>query len=115
MFKTDKRLTGWYHQYNKKYFDNKLTSHVTVGWDLEIEADAGRTHGVRFHPKEDGIDLEVATIHLHPDKHVGSTDARFTLLHEMCHLRLLPWTRHGKKFNDEMRRLAILGAFDDLW
>jgi hypothetical protein len=114
MFKPDKRLTGWYDRYNKKYFDGQLPSGVQVGWDEE-EPNAARVHGVIFTEEEDGIDKILAFIRLDPTKHVGSMDARQSLLHEMCHLKLLPWSKHGKKFNNEMRRLAMLGALDDLW
>ena len=114
MFKQDKRLQRWYQRYNKKYFDNSLPSTVDVGWDLE-EPDAARTDAIVFKQEEDGIAMTMACIRLDPKKHIGSTDARFSLLHEMCHLKLAPWAHHGKKFNNEMRRLAMLGAFDDLW
>lgn len=114
MFKPDKRLQKWYQKYNKLYFDNRLPASVTVGWDEE-EPDAARVHGVIFTQEDDGIDATVAFIRLDPAKHVGSIDQRQSLLHEMCHLKLLPWQQHGKRFNNEMRRLAMLGALDDLW
>ena len=47
--------------------------------------------------------------------------ALICLLHEMCHAKLsvhpLPGARrgHGKTFQQEMKRLAVLGAFDSIW
>ena len=35
--------------------------------------------------------------------------------HEMSHIKLHPYRKHGKKFNAEMLRLAEAGAFNDLW
>jgi hypothetical protein len=113
-FKPDKRLQKWYQKYNRLYFDNQLPAGVLVGWD-EDEPEAAHIHGVVFNKKDDGVDMTVACIRLNPNKHVGSIDARQSLLHELCHLKLLPWPHHGKRFNNEMRRLAMLGALDDLW
>lgn len=41
----------------------------------------------------------------------------FTLLHEMCHVRLRneAGDYHGHKFQREMKRLANAGAFNGLW
>jgi hypothetical protein len=114
MFKPDRRLTRWYTEYNKQFFENKLPVGILVGWDID-EPDAARLHAVIFNKEEDGVDMTTGTIRLDPNKHKGATDARFSLLHEMCHLRLAPWNKHGKRFNNEMRRLAVEGAFDDLW
>jgi hypothetical protein len=38
--------------------------------------------------------------------------AKSVLLHEMPHIHLHPYRKHGKKFNTEIR-LAEAGAFDD--
>lgn len=116
MFKSDKRLLYWYRKYNKLYFDNKLPTTILVGWNDEMKADTCAQHnGVGLELAEDGITLRITVIHLDPKKHVGSTDTRLSLLHEMCHVALFPYDKHGKKFKDEKRRLAMLGALDDLW
>jgi hypothetical protein len=41
--------------------------------------------------------------------------AWFALLHEQVHQRLYPYQRHGKRFNQEILRLAEVGAFDEIW
>jgi len=38
-----------------------------------------------------------------------------TLLHEMVHIHIWPCATHGKKFQDEMMRLALDGAFKEIW
>jgi len=38
-----------------------------------------------------------------------------TVLHELAHCRLYPYMAHGKRFNNEMIRLAVRGAFNGLW
>jgi hypothetical protein len=38
-----------------------------------------------------------------------------TLLHEMVHIHIWPHMTHGKKFQDEMMRLALEGAFKEIW
>lgn len=40
---------------------------------------------------------------------------KFTLLHEMCHLKHGVTAGHGPKFEAEMLRLARAGAFEGLW
>ena len=41
--------------------------------------------------------------------------AKSVLLHEMAHIKLHPYRKHGKRFNAEMLKLAEAGAFNDLW
>jgi hypothetical protein len=112
-FKPDKRLTKWYMKYNKLYFNNQLPLGVLVGW--EIQEDSAHLNTVTFNKKDDGMDMQIAVIRLDPKKHQGARDDRLSLLHEMAHLKLHPWSKHGKRFNNEMRRLAVEGALDDLW
>lgn len=38
-----------------------------------------------------------------------------TVLHEMVHIAIWPAATHGKKFQDEMMRLALEGAFKEIW
>lgn len=116
MLKQDKRLQRWYEKYNKLYFGSKLPKACVVGWNNELDpGDAAAVHGVHFTMAEDGVDWDVVGIHLDAAKHAGAKDARMSLLHEMAHLSLYPYRFHGKKFDMEMRRLAMLGAFDGLW
>jgi predicted metal-dependent hydrolase len=41
--------------------------------------------------------------------------AKMTVLHEMVHVKLAPYLGHGKKFQDEMKRLAEMNAFKGMW
>jgi len=44
-----------------------------------------------------------------------TAQANWAVLHEQVHIKLYPYRKHGKRFNQEMLRLAGAGAFDDLW
>ena len=37
-----------------------------------------------------------------------------TVLHEAIHFYIHPYQAHGKRFKDQIRRIAALGALDDL-
>jgi hypothetical protein len=114
MFKPDKRLQRWYKKYNHDFFDGQLPSDVQVGYN-ELEGMYGTLAVNIWTSEEDGLEHKVLQIHIDPRKHHGSEQTHFTLLHEMAHVRLLPWRKHGKKFQDEMKRLAGRDAFEELW
>lgn len=117
-FKSSSSLSHWYKKFNKLYFDDKLPKDVLVGWndDWPENSDACATHiGVKFTRDEDGADHHTELIQLDPKQHLGARDGRLSLLHEMCHVALFPNSTHGIKFKNEKRRVAMLGALDDLW
>jgi SprT-like family protein len=117
-FKNSRSLCNWYKKYNKLYFDDRLTKDVLVGWNTDWPEDSDHcaTHsGIRFTEEEDGAEHHSELIQLDPKQHIGARDERLSLLHEMCHVALFPNSTHGKKFKNEKRRVAMLGALDDLW
>jgi predicted metal-dependent hydrolase len=106
--RSDYRLKKQYRAYNQKYFGGKLPD-VWVRWaedndDLKSECQAKKLlacadgHGIIFNPWMKG----------------KRNLQRFTLLHEMVHVKY-PEHYHGPRFQKEMMRLAKLGAFAKLW
>lgn len=102
----DEKLTRDFAKLNRKYFEGALPK-LQVLWDEDGEY-YGRTTDV------DGPLRIILTRKWHMDGRME----KMTLLHEMCHVKL--WntsvaTRHGKPFEAEMIRLAVLGAFKGVW
>lgn len=114
MFKPSSRLQTIYRTYNRKYFDGELPD-ITVGFNDELVGMYATLAVNVWTSEEDGLEHTVLQIHIDPKRHAGSEQERMTLLHEMCHVKLLPWRHHGKKFEEEMMRLAMRGAFKGLW
>jgi predicted metal-dependent hydrolase len=93
-----------YDGYNKEYFNHRLPV-VHVGF-YEMK----NCYGVTF--RVDGAKF-VSHICLNPlFKHYEQQLCQ-TLLHEMIHVLHNNKYGHGKKFKKEIRRLLLLGAFDD--
>lgn len=92
---------------------------MQVGWneDEMISGDGAVAESltVGFTREEDGVDFKTGVIQLDPKQHIGSKDGRLSLLHEMIHVALAPYNKHGKRFTNEKRRLEILGALTELW
>ena len=104
-----KRLTNLYLRYNKKYFDNRLPQDVEVDWKDMSESSAigcNATYEDSFVAHSIYIDSTIKEY---------TTIVKLTLLHEMCHVGLYPYSKHGKRFDEEMLRLAMRGAFKGLW
>jgi len=110
-------LQGWFEYYNAQYFSSSLPDGV---WANEMYAGAGK----------DGIPNKGLTfscnsparlcISVSPTYNVDWADRKFTLLHEMVHVKLglvAPKGEdiHGPTFQHEMHRLANEGAFEDIW
>lgn len=111
---TEKQLQSAYKTYNKKFFDGKLPSDVPVKYvDMTGTSDCGLS--TMF--ANGGLVLQV----IYLDSRLKEFDiiTRFSLLHEMCHIKLhrvsTELDAHGKDFNDEMIRLAFRGAFKGIW
>lgn len=113
MFHPDKRLQRWADKYDKLYFDSSLGD-VTVGWDDELPA---KTEGLTIGIQEvDETKLTFFRVGINPSMKEGTTNALLlTLLHELAHVKLYPYMKHGKRFQDEMLRLASRGAMKGLW
>jgi hypothetical protein len=114
VFKPDKKLQRWYNRFNKLYFDGQLPLDVQVGFN-ELEGMYGTLAVNIWTSEEDGLEHRVLQIHIDPDKHHGSEQLKLTLLHECCHVKLIPWRFHGRRFQEEMKRLAGRDAFKELW
>jgi hypothetical protein len=114
VFKQDKRLQKWYIKYNRAFFDGQLPSDVQVGFN-ELEGMYGTLAVNIWTSEEDGLEHSLLQIHIDEKKHFAWDQIKFTLLHEMAHVKLLPIRHHGQRFQEEMKRLAGRDAFKDLW
>lgn len=97
------RLTRWYRTYNEKYFNNELPEDIKLLWESHSE----HLGTVRVDEKFE--------IRINPVLAIIPPYARLCLLHEMVHVKLWPSIKHGSKFQAEMMRLALEGAFRKLW
>lgn len=105
------RLDEWFDTYNKRYFRGRLPK-CRVVWTYRKVDFIGRFLYDTDDPDK-GLLIELS----HRIRFVERV-ARFTLLHEMVHLkqRHIPDERaHGHAFQKEMKRLANAGAFNGLW
>lgn len=115
-WKTDKALRGRYDKFNRKYFGNRLPKgkQVLVIWRKPFIAG----HGAELcFPFEKNQPLVLVNPIL---KKIGAENYSIqSLLHEMCHLHL--WVQgksykgHGWLFQNEMKRVANLGALRGIW
>lgn len=94
-----------YAAYNQKYFKDKLPRAVPIFWCSKDKLDANSMATCFYTAPAIMVTEELKAF---------PCVAKFTLLHEMVHLRW-PKAKHGKKFHKEMLRLAKIGAFKDLW
>jgi predicted SprT family Zn-dependent metalloprotease len=96
-------LEDTYRKFNKKYFNNKLPDDV----DLKFES----MPGLLGYQLDNKIALSKHKAYRRDCIWKG------TLLHECIHLLLgeKETKLHGKEFQKEMKRLARLNAFKDIW
>ena len=105
-------LKGLYNLYNYMYFRNKLPK----GTNLFFVSKIGKSKSI--------AKSACATTYFYADsppiiliQRSKAKSMRYVvadLLHEMCHLSK-PRAGHGKVFQQEMKRLANAGAFQDVW
>jgi hypothetical protein len=95
------KLRRAYLQYNRRYFNNELPRDAEIVWEKMPEVYMGY---------QDGDKIAISAKY-----HEYGPLWRLTLLHECCHLKLPRRVGHGRRFQNEMRRLANEGAFDGLW
>lgn len=107
--KEDKRLKKYYDNFNRIFFDGKLPRDTRVGWNSEI---LGYAYTVGIEDTE--TKHKFFLIYLDKKKHFDTKQVLLTLLHEMAHIHLYPDMKHGKKFDREIIRLAVRGAFKGL-
>jgi len=111
-----RELEEAYAEYNRRYFENQLPA-VKVQWGKP-----GRDELANFRWTEAGGGDGVITIS--PRLKFSSRIWRWTLLHEMAHVRLCDHPSHkdvrhsrmhGRAFLSEMHRLVEAGAMDALF
>lgn len=98
------QLRRWYRDANQRWFGGKLPDDVDLFW-----APHDGCSGMAWQ-EGDGF-----VILINPAYALDFHVARLTLLHEMAHLALWPYRKHGPRFEAEMRRLAKSGAMKGLW
>lgn len=97
------RLRRWYRHFNKRWFGGELPEDMDV---LYAPIDA---YGeAECHPNGERV-IVIDTMYA-TDRKI----AQWTLLHEMTHHYTGQWN-HGSKFQLGMVRLAMLGAFKNIW
>ena len=109
--RSDRKLRRWYKQYNQKFFDNQLPADAVVSWEDCGPSEIGGTDRLADGRFILAVDPILRYLKL-------TVVARSTLLHEMAHVKLWessPNHQHGPVFQEEMLRLARLGAFEKLW
>lgn len=111
---TEKQVLACYRRYNKRFFDGKLPHDIPIKY---VEVPKNSFCGLTTMVAVDGLVLQC----IYLDKALRDRDSliKFSLLHEMVHVKLHPTSTavdaHGKEFDDEMMRLAFRGAFHNLW
>lgn len=105
MTESDPTLKKWYQHYNRKYFGGELPDDVVLFWEQSSEI---------YGDCNEMADGEMV-IRINPAIMGFAPLWQITLLHEMAHLKLWPYETHGKKFQNEMLRLATLGALKKIW
>jgi len=108
-------LKRLYNQYNKKYFSNRLPNlpllFVTPG---EMKKYFGVNRGCCAITCFKQGTTEPVAIYVSLNCHKSWRYVKSDLLHEMFHVAR-PRAEHGKAFEDEMMRIAKLGAFAGIW
>ena len=99
---TNSELHWWFCRYNRKYFGGKLPAAK-----VKFSKLADGLLGEMYHGENE--------IYVTKDLRKWPRSARFTLFHEMAHLKLGAAVNHGPSFEREMLRLAKAGAFKGIW
>jgi hypothetical protein len=108
---TPKQLKKYYTRCNELYFANELPKDVEVRFDVSVATkDEAQVDTMQ---REDGSTYE--QILLSPEIKILTRYTKWSILHEMAHMSVSPYDGHGAKFQDEMIRLAMRGAFAKIW
>lgn len=105
---THPKIRRLYREYNRKYFRGALPPRAKIlmalNWPLDRWGRCERDENGRF------------TIILNNKLCSLERAFRWTMLHEMAHIPTMKESDdHGPKWRKEMRRLARVGAFEDVW
>lgn len=104
--------------YNRRYFGRRLPKCKVQYADIDHFGDytlytiSKRSKGGRLETEDRHV------IRIAKWSRKTKPQAFLTLLHEMCHLKTRVFDNssgHGPKFQREMKRLAKIGAFNQLW
>ena len=103
--KSHPQLMRLFRKFNAKYFDNLLPEPIIKYEHITTMKCFGICEKIE--------DQFIITI----DPQWASTRSfrHITLLHEMVHMEIWPLNNHGKLFQDAMVRLALDGAFKEIW
>lgn len=105
----DRRLQRWYQDFNIKWFGGELPDEVDTFFGPCVHDHSMYGYVEDF---DHVTEFELCLDHnLIKDERL----AKMFLLHEMAHVKLWPYVTHGERFQKEMQRLAIIGAFKGLW
>lgn len=96
-------LKSWFRYFNKKWFDGRLPADMDV-----LYAPDDTAHGLAIvrSATDRSISIDTAL--------AGTRYAKLILLHEMNHHDTGEFG-HGKRFQAGMLKLAIKGAFRNIW
>jgi len=106
-------LKRWFLIYNRRHFRNRLPKDTRVEWSSEIQKIALERVHVHGKTKCSEIGCCRSFIRIHPELKTKMAVALMTLLHAMVHLD--GHLTHGPSFQKTMKRLAMKGAFNELW
>lgn len=127
--KSDPTLRRWYLRFNRDFHNNELPMDTVLLWE-PYGSSTGTTDKIRRDPTYrrlvhlDMIDGNRFLLRIDPCIRWDQCLWAMALHHEMVHIKLWPCkrdgekmgtVRHGKKFHDEMLRLADVGAFRPWW
>lgn len=110
--RSNRALKKLFHTYNRRYFGGRLPDcyvHFTSPKDLEKNGLGKATCAITFLKG-----YQKPAIFISANKFKSWKYVKSDLLHEMCHVSK-PRADHGKVFQDEMLRIARMGAFEDAW
>jgi hypothetical protein len=101
----DRQLRRWYREANARWFGGRLPDDI----DLLLAPHEGCS-GVTWQGDADSF-----IILINPAYALDKRVVKLVLLHEMAHVALWPYKKHGRLFEEEMLRLAKAGAMKNLW
>jgi hypothetical protein len=99
-------LKRCYLRFNRIYFSNRLPTELPVRWAQDKSLGPPKWMGCS------NSDFILLNARYRYSKNLCKT----TLLHEMAHIATVEEkAHHGPQWKREMRRLARIGAFDNIW
>jgi hypothetical protein len=102
-------LDNWYAAYNAVYFGDRLPKNTILRYDAS-ESNCGET----FKAPDGTFRIVIS-----PSCNVTQAEVILTLTHEMVHVDQWDINHdlggHGPLFEYEMEKLALMGAFKDVW